>query len=91
MRTRQDPSMRHVTQEGERFFHTVILLWNFYLCCLLYKGDICLDPERPIYMKHVLIELQQENNENKQCIEHEECKHRLIPQFDEVGGDPSLK
>jgi hypothetical protein len=42
-------------------------------------------------VEHILIELQQKNDKHKQSIEHEESKHRLVPQLYEVRRDPSLQ
>lgn len=62
----------------------------YLLRCLVIR-NVSLDPQGPLYVQEVLIELQQEHDQHKDSIHHEESKNRLVSQFFKVGRDPSLE
>ena len=46
-----------------------------YLLGGLVVGDIGLDTQWPFEMQIVLVQLQQEDDQHKESVNHEECKH----------------
>lgn len=45
----------------------------------------------PLDVQIVLVQLQQEDNQHEQGVDHEEGKHGIVAQFLQVGGNSILK
>lgn len=43
-----------------------------YLACLLVEGNVCLHAKRPVDVDSIFVQLEQEDNENKDGIHHAE-------------------
>lgn len=61
------------------------------LASLLDERDVRLDAQRPFHVQLVLVELQQEDNQHEERIEHNERKYGLVPQLNQIPGDSFLR
>lgn len=55
--------------------------WPTYLAGLFDEGDVGFDPQRPVDMDSVFVELEQEDNNDKDSIHHDEGEDCYIPKF----------
>ena len=49
-----------------------------YLRCFFDVGDVCFDSKGPVDVKSAFVQLQQEDDQNEESIEHEEEKDGLV-------------
>ena len=61
------------------------------LASLLDERDVRLDAKRPFHVQLVLVELQQEDNQHEQRIEHNEREYGLVPQLNQIPGNSFLR
>lgn len=52
-----------------------------YLAGRLDEGDVGFHPQRPLDVDHVFVELEQEDNKDKDSIHHSEGEDCYIPEF----------
>lgn len=74
-----------------RFFTDALdmRLNTIYLRSLSDCRDVCFDAYRPVQMKFVLVELEQEHDEHEQGVDHEKRENRFVPELYQVRSDPS--
>lgn len=79
------------TKNERRKKHVRNVVNGRYLLRRFVVGDVRSHAQRPFDVDVVLVQLQQEHNQHKQRVDHEERKHRRIAQFFEFGRDTCLK
>ncbi len=61
-----------------------------HLRCFFDVGNVGLDTQRPVNVQGTFVQLEQEDDQDEEGIEHEEEEDGLVAQLDQIGRNTSL-